>query len=385
MLAQLRIGIVAGEASGDQLGAGLIPALREYWPDASFEGVGGERMIAQGFESLYPMDRLSVMGFIEPLKRLPELLRMRRNLVRHFQEQCFDLVLGIDSPEFNLGLEHRLRRAGIATAHYVSPQIWAWRQGRVKNIARAVDLVLTLFPFESEFYHTRGVPVTFVGHPLADQMPLTPDPGQARRHLGLPADGKILAVMPGSRTAEVALMGPLFLQVVRWLRQRHPEVVPVIAAVDEDRACQLQTLLADNADLGVHLVTGQSHRVMTAADAVLLTSGTTALEAMLLKKPMVVSYKLDTKTYWLLSKLVKTPYISLPNLIAGRELIPEFIQGAATVDALGQSLLTMLFDESRRQQLVTAFTAMHLELRSDASRTAAKALVDLVRERSHAG
>lgn len=385
MSAQLRIGIVAGEASGDQLGAALIPALREYWPGARFEGVGGERMLAEGFESLYPMDRLSVMGFIEPLKRLPELLRMRRSLVRYFKGQRFDLVLGIDSPEFNIGLERRLRRAGIPTAHYVSPQIWAWRQGRVKKIARAVDMVLTLFPFESEFYRARGVPVTFVGHPLADQIPLTPDSGEARRHLGLPAEGKVLAVMPGSRTSEVALMGPLFLQVVRWLQVRHPEVVPVIAAVDGVRARQLQSLLADNADLGVQLVTGQSHRVMTAADAVLLTSGTTALEAMLLKKPMVVSYRLGAKTYWLLSKLVKTPYISLPNLIAGRELIPEFIQSAATVDALGDSLLTMLFDDSRRQDLVAAFTAMHRELRSDASRTAANALAELIREKNHGG
>ena len=377
----VRIGIVTGEASGDQLGAGLMMALREHFPDALFEGIGGERMIAAGFSSLHPQERLAVMGLVEPLKRLPELLRIRRHLYRHFVASGADLVVGIDSPDFNLGLELKLRRRGILTAHYVSPSVWAWRQGRVKKIARAVDRMLTLLPFESAFYQQHRVPVTFVGPPLADDIPLEPGPAAARRRLGLPATGRILAVMPGSRGGEVELMGPLFLEVMAWLRDRAPGLHFVMPSANAARHQQLEALLAARPELPVSLVKGNSHAAMEAADGVLLTSGTTALEAMLLKKPMVVAYRLGAGSYWLLSKLVKTPWISLPNLIAGKALVPELVQNAATVEALGEATLRHLEDDDLRRRLVATFTDMHRQLRRDASRTAAGALAAMIRAR----
>ena len=385
MADSIHIVIVAGEDSGDQLGAALIPALREHFPGAVFEGIGGERMIAAGFRSLHPQERLAVMGLVEPLKRLPELLRIRADLQRHFLAHDFDLVLGIDSPDFNLGLELRLRERGLLTAHYVSPSVWAWRQGRIKKIARAVDHMLTLLPFESDFYRRHRVPVTFVGHPLADSMPLTPDPAAARQRLGLPVEGRILALMPGSRGGEISLMGPLFLDVARWLLARQPDLSFVIPSANDIRHDQLRALLQERPELPVTLVRGQSHLVMETADAVLLTSGTTALEAMLLKKPMVVSYRMGGASYWLLSKLVKTPWISLPNLIAGKELVPELIQDAATVERLGEETLRLLRDDTLRAELVAAFTAMHRELRRDASRVAAEVLAAMIHERREGG
>jgi lipid-A-disaccharide synthase len=373
--------MVAGEASGDQLGAALISALRTYYPGARFAGVGGERMLAEGFESLFPLERLSVMGFVDPLKRLPELLRMRRGLYRYFLDAGCDLVLGIDSPDFNLGLEARLRARGVLTAHYVSPSVWAWRRGRIRKIARAVDRMLTLFPFETEFYEQHGVPVTFVGHPLADRFPVEPDSGDARARLDLSGDGKLLAIMPGSRRSEVALMGPLFLRVARWLLERHGDLRLVIPAANRDRYRQLRNLLEDRPGLPVVLVEGQSHDAMAASDAVLLTSGTTALEAMLLKKPMVVAYRMGAMTYRLLSRLVKTPYIALPNLIAGRALVPELVQDAATVEALGNHLLQALYDNDYRERQVLAYTDLHRQLRVDAAETAARTLGAMIDER----
>ena len=284
----IRIGLVAGEASGDQLAAPLIAELRKHFPDAIFEGLGGEQMIAQGFRSLFPMERLSVMGLVDPLKRLPELLHIRKTLYRHFLDNQFSLVVGIDSPDFNLGLEKKLRRQGVTTAHYVSPSVWAWRQGRVKKIAQAVDRMLTLLPFEAGFYQQHQVPVTFVGHPLADRFPMQPDTLGAREQLGLPADKKVLAIMPGSRRSEVAMLGQLFLECAlncrERLQQQGQELNFVIPAASVDRYQELQVLLATFPELPVKLVQGNSHQVMEAADAVLLASGTTALEAMLLKK-----------------------------------------------------------------------------------------------------
>lgn len=377
----IRIGIIAGEDSGDQLGAALIPALRQHFPAAIFEGVGGERMIAEGFRSLYPQERLAVMGLVEPLKRVPELLRIRAGLERHFVAHHFALVLGIDSPDFNLGLELHVRQRGLLTAHYVSPSVWAWRQGRIRKIARAVDHMLTLLPFESEFYQQHGVPVTFVGHPLADSMPLDPDPVAARQRLGLPADGQLLALMPGSRSGEIALMAPLFLDVARWLLARQPALRFVMPSANDARHGQLQALLQNHGDLPVTLVRGQSHAVMEAANAVLLTSGTTALEAMLLKKPMVVSYRMGAASYWLLSRLVKTPWVSLPNLIAGEALVPELIQDEATVERLGEETLCQLQDDALRARLASIFTDMHRTLRRNASQVAADTLAALIRQR----
>ena len=384
MGAPVRIGIVAGEASGDALGAELISHLRERYPEALFAGVGGDRMSARGFNSLVDIERLSVMGLVDPLKRLPELLRIRRRLFRHLLHWPADLVVGIDSPDFNLGLEHRLRREGILTAHYVSPSVWAWRQGRIKKIARAVDQMLTLFPFEAAFYEQHGVPVAYVGHPLADSIPVEVDQAAARRELGL-GQGLLLAVMPGSRAGEVKAMANLFLQACLRLGAENTRLDFVIPAANPARYRELQEILLAYRDLPVTLTEGDSHRVMAASDAVLLTSGTTALEAMLLKKPMVVSYRMGELSYRLLSRLVKTPFIALPNLIAGRELVPELVQSKATVDNLVAETRVMLYDAERRKQLRSEFTAIHESLRRNAGREAAATLADLIESRKMRG
>ncbi|MBI2783677.1 MAG: lipid-A-disaccharide synthase [Gammaproteobacteria bacterium] len=370
--------MVAGEVSGDRLGAGLIRALRRRYPDAQFEGIGGDAMAAEGFRSLYPLERLAVMGFVEPLKRLPELLRIRRGLARHFRKRQPALFVGIDAPDFNLGLELTLRGVGIRTAHYVSPSVWAWRQGRIRKIARAVDHMLVLFPFEAEFYRRHGVPVTWVGHPLADELPLEPDTAGARRRLALPADAPVLAVLPGSRGSEVALLGPLFLDTLAACRERVPGLLCVLPAANAARRAQIAALLAAYPGLPVQVLDGQSHTAMAAADAVLLASGTSALEAMLLKKPMVVAYRTGRLTHALASRLVKLKHVSLPNLLAGRELVPELLQDAATVEALSGQVSRCLDETSERAALIAEFDALHRQLRRGASERAAAALAELI-------
>lgn len=379
----MRIGIVAGELSGDQLGAGLIRALRERYPDAVFEGVGGPKMIAEGFISHYPIERLSVMGFVEPLKRLPELLAMRRWLKRHFLATRPDVFIGIDSPDFNLGLELALRKGGLKTAHYVSPSVWAWRQGRIRKIARAVDLMLTLLPFEADFYRKHRVPVAFVGHPLAAQLPMTPDVEAARTALSLEPEDRVLAVLPGSRGGEVAHLGQLFLQVVRQCQSEVPGLKVVIPAASPARRTQLEALLQQENLTNIQLLDGQSLQAMTAADAVLLASGTVALEAMLLKKPMVVAYRMGGASYWLLSRLVKTPHISLPNLLAGQALVPEILQDDITVERLSAELKPLLSEN--QSELVGRFSELHRLVAGPnpkgASEAAATAIDDLLAER----
>ncbi|MGV6808153.1 MAG: lipid-A-disaccharide synthase, partial [bacterium] len=371
----VKIGLVVGESSGDQLGAPLMDAIRSRLPDVRFGGMGGQRMIDRGFESLFPMERLSVMGFVDPLKRLPELLHIRRTLFNYFLDNDYDLVVGVDSPDFNLGLELKLRERGLKTAHYVSPSVWAWRQGRVKKIRRAVDHMLTLFPFEADFYRQHDVPVTFVGHPLADQFPEQPDTQGARRALNIPEGKKVLAVMPGSRKSEVATLGELFLQVAQRCQQRYPELEILIPAASPDRMAQLKSLVANNPAINVRLLDGQSHRVMEASDAVLLASGTTALEAMLLKKPMVVSYRVGYLSSLILSRMLKTPFVSLPNLLAGKELVPELLQDDATVDNITTELLLIFGDCNRAMSLQSEFTELHRQLRQNASDLATDSLL----------
>lgn len=375
----MRIGIVAGEASGDLLGAGLVSAIKQRFPDAIIEGIAGPQMIAAGAASLFPMDRLSVMGIVEVLGRYRELLGIRRQLANHFKQNPPDVFIGIDAPDFTLGLEKQLRQAGIKTVHYVSPSVWAWRQRRVKKIAQSTDLMLTLFPFEAKFYEQHHVPVKFVGHPLADTIPMVVDKLAARQSLGLSSDSTILAMLPGSRSNELHYLATTFIETVRWLRVRHPNLDVVVPLANDVRRAQFEQAMSQIADVPeMTLVDGQSREVMAAADVVLLASGTAALEAMLLKRPMVVAYKLAPLTYWLAKRLVKITNYSLPNLLAGEIFVPELIQHDATAEKLGQAVLNYLDDTELNESVNQRFNEIHQSLRKDASRQAADAVLELV-------
>lgn len=377
----MHIAMVAGELSGDLLGAGLIAALRDHYPHARFSGIGGPEMLAQGFQSVAPLERLAVMGLVEVLRHLPELLRIRRQLDRFWLTDPPQVFVGIDAPDFNLGLERRLRARGIPTVHYVSPSVWAWRPWRVRKIARAVSLMLTLLPFEAAFYQDHGVPVRHVGHPLADAIPRRSDPLLARRSLNLewPAEATVVALLPGSRLGEVSRLGPVFLETARWLHARRPDLRFLIPAATP-RLHEVLTALCDHyaPALPLTLVRGHSRAVMAAADVVLLASGTATLEALLLKRPMVVAYQVAPATAWMAKRLLTVSHFALPNLLAGRELVPEFIQDAATVANLGPAVLRWLDDAEAREALVAEFDALHGGLRRDASQQAAAAVAELL-------
>ena len=376
------IAIIAGEASGDILGAGLIRSLRKRYPKARFVGIGGDEMIAEGFHSLVPLERLSVMGLVEVLGRIRELFSIRARLLEYFFTTPPDVVIGIDSPDFTLAIERRCREAGIPSVHYVSPSVWAWRQKRIFKIAKSVDLMLTLFPFEARFYEEHNVPVAFVGHPLADRIPMQPDTGAARKALGLNLDQPVLAVLPGSRGGEVERLGTLFLEASRWLQERRPDIQLVIPCVNRDREKQVEGLVeALEVKLPVTLVRGRSREVMAVSDVVLLASGTATLEAMLLKRPMVVGYRLSNLSYKLLSRLVKVPWVALPNLLAQQGLVPELLQDDATPEALGAAVLERMENTEEREQLQQAFTELHESLRQNADERAATAISELMGRR----
>lgn len=376
--APLRIGIVAGEASGDTIAAGLIQAVREQVPDAEFEGVAGPRMIAAGCRSLYPMERLSVMGLTEVIRHLPGLLLMRRALRRHFLRRPPDLFIGVDAPDFNLALERRLRHKGIRTLHYVSPSVWAWRQYRVRKIAASVDCILTLFPFEERFYRDHRVPAVFVGHPLADLIADRIDRTQARRQLDIFTQGPLVALLPGSRVGEVSRLALPFLQAAAWCHERRPDLHFVVPLAND--ACRDAFETAHRAvggSLPVTLVRGRGVEAMAAADAVLLASGTATLECMLLKRPMVVAYRLSAPTYRLARMLVKTPFFSLPNLLAGKPLVKEFIQHQVVAENLGPEVLGLVENPERAAALAHEFAAIHSTLRRDASHSAARVVLQM--------
>jgi len=372
-MANLRIALVAGEASGDILGAGLMRALKARHPAVEFIGVGGPLMQAEGLTPYFPMERLSVMGLVEVLGRLRELLARRKKLVADLIAAKPDVFIGIDAPDFNLNIELKLRQAGIKTVHYVSPSVWAWRQKRVLKIREGCDLMLTLFPFEARFYEEKGVPVRFVGHTLADAIPLEADRAAARAELGLP-DGPLVALMPGSRGGEVGRLGALFLDTAQRLRALRPGVRFVMPCASPQRRAQLEELLAGR-DLPLTLLDGQSHLALAACDAVLIASGTATLEALLYKRPMVVAYRLAPLTFWILKRMVKSPYISLPNLLAQRLLVPELLQDDATVEALAQTLSPLI--EGGEEQ-TRGFDEIHRTLRLDASNQAADAVLNLI-------
>lgn len=378
----MHIALVAGELSGDLLGAGLIAALKARYPQARFTGIGGPEMIAQGLLSLVPLERLAVMGLVEVLHHLPELFRIRRQLHQRLIADRPDVFIGIDAPDFNLGLERRLRVRGIPTVHYVSPSVWAWRPWRVRKIARAVDLVLTLFPFEAAFYEQHGVPVRYVGHPLADKIPLHSDARAARQQLSLalPTGARIVALLPGSRRGEVSRLAPLFLDTARWLYTQRPDMHFLIPAATPQLYAVLEALQSEYApDLPLTLIQGRSRAVMAAADSVLLASGTATLEAMLFKRPMVAAYRVAPITAWLARRLVTTRYFALPNLLAGRELVPEFLQEAATVPHLGAAVLRWLDDAAASEKLMAIFAGLHVQLRRNASEQAATAIMALLK------
>ncbi len=374
----VHIGMVAGEISGDILGAGLIQSIRKRYPNARFEGIGGPLMIEQGFESHVPMERLSVMGLVEVLGRIFELIGIRRRLKRHFLKTKPDLFIGIDAPDFNLGLELALRKKGLKTGHYVSPSVWAWRQKRVFKIARAVDLMLTLFPFEAKFYKAHQIAVKFVGHPLADLIPIEIDKQSARQALGVAPEDRIVALLPGSRGGEISYIGKSFLEAARWLYQHDSGIRFLLPYVNEARKAQLDALISEHAaDLPITLIAGQSRQVMAASDVVVLASGTATLEAMLLKRPMVVAYRVSKITHYIMKRLLKAPFISLPNLLANQPLVPELIQDDAQPALIGSKVLERM-DEQKSLEMQQAFVALHKELKRDASEQAAEAIVTLL-------
>ncbi len=385
----LRIGLVAGESSGDMLGRGLMDALAERHANVEFSGIGGPRMLAAGFTSIADMDRLSVMGFIEPLGRLPELLGIMRRLQQHFLDWRADVVIGIDSPGFNLRLEKRLHDAGLPTVHYVSPSVWAWGRKRVLKMVDSVDLVLALLPFETDIYRQHGIPVEFVGHPLADSI----DPGlgndeavrtEHRERFGIPVGAPVLALMPGSRHGEVGRLAMPFLQTFRWCLKSQPDLLAVIPCATPARRQQIQEVIEhlskDDSTLAERcvLVDGRSREAMLASDVVLLASGTATLEALLLRRPMVVAYRLAPLTWMLASRLLRVPFVSLPNLLAGQRIVPELLQGQATPQALQHEVQGWLRDRAASRIACERFDDLHRMLRRDANRRAADAVTRLL-------
>lgn len=374
----LRVAIVAGEASGDNLAAGLIKAIRERLPDSVFEGIAGPRMQDAGCHSLFPMQELSVMGLVEVVKHLPRLLSIRRQLRRHFLENPPDIFIGVDAPDFNLGLEHALKGAAIPTLHYVSPSVWAWRKYRVRKIAASVDCMLTLFPFEEQFYAQRQVPAHCVGHPLADLIADEVDQMQARRQISLEHNGPVVALLPGSRVGEVKRLAADLLNAAVWCYQRRDDLHFVIPLANYECRLAFDEVLSTIATrLPVTLLSGQGLEAMAAANAVMLASGTATLECMLLKRPMVVAYRLSPVTYRIARMLVKSSYYSLPNLLAGRPLVKELIQDEVTAEALGSEVLALIENPQRTQELAAIFSAIHDDLRRDANRNAANAVLEL--------
>ncbi len=371
--------IVATEDSADSLGASLIEALRVLYPDASFEGIGGARMIAQGFHSFFPLERLSVMGFIEPLKRLPSLLRMRSYIKRYVLKTRPTVFIGIDGPDFNLSLEKIFKAAGIKTVHVVGPTIWAWRSGRIKLIKKAVDLMLTLFTFETPLYEQHAVNVTCIGHPLADAIPLYSDKLAARRDSQLSEKCKIVALLPGSRAQELEHLLPPFLETAKWLLAKDKTILFVTSCANKTRERQFKEIcLATSAPLITILPSAQ--QAMKVADAVLVASGTASLESMLVKRPTVVAYKTSYLTFCLAKLLIKVPYIALPNWLAGKKVMPEYVQDEISPEILGEKLYDFLQNPEIFSPSLAEFTKIHTLLKRNAGAAAANAITRLIKE-----
>ncbi|WP_445373973.1 lipid-A-disaccharide synthase [Photorhabdus tasmaniensis] len=377
-LRPLTIGLVAGETSGDILGAGLIRALKAKIPNARFVGVAGPLMQAEGCEAWYEMEELAVMGVVEVLERLPRLLKIRKDLTTRFTELKPDVFVGIDAPDFNITLEGRLKQQGIRTIHYVSPSVWAWRQKRVFKIGKATDMVLAFLPFEKAFYDKFNVSCRFIGHTMADAMPLQPDKAIARELLGIPQEAVCLALLPGSRHAEVEILGADFLKTAQLLRQQMPDLHVLVPLVNAKRREQFERIKQETTpDLNVHLLDGKAREIMIASDAALLASGTAALECMLAKCPMVVGYRMKPFTFWLAKRLVKTAYVSLPNLLSGQELVKELLQEKCQPQKLADELLSLLQGSEKVEALKQTFLHLHESIRCNADEQAAQAVLEL--------
>jgi len=381
----LHVGIIAGEPSGDELGKGIIEAIREQLPNAVFEGIGGSRMTDSGCFSLYPMERLSVMGFTEVIGRLPALLSIRRELRNHFLKTPPDIFIGIDAPDFNLPLERVLKRTGIRTLHYVSPAVWAWRRYRVGKIAQSADCLLTLFPFEEQLYRNQRLKVQCVGHPLADKLTDVADPAAAREYLGLEKKRPIVALLPGSRISELRRLARPYIEAAAWCYQRRPDLKFVVPLANA--ACRTlfeKSLQRSRKQLPIQLLNGQSLEAMAAADAVLVTSGTATLECLLLKRPMVVAYRLSPLSYRITRSLATTAYYSLPNLLAGRPVVTELIQNEVNAERLGREVMKLLENKTYAEDMCAEFTRIHAALRRDASHAAADTVLAMTGRSEHA-
>lgn len=384
MTRALRIGMVAGEASGDLLGASLIAALRKRAADIEIVGIGGEKMCAAGMRSLYPMAKLAVRGYLEVLAHLPELFWIRHRLKRHFLSSRPDVFVGIDAPDFNLGLERRLRHSGIATAHYVSPSVWAWRMERLKKIADSVSHMLLVFPFEEKIYADAGIPASYVGHPLADAIPLCSDKDAARQELGLPREGSVIALLPGSRLSELEYMTVPFLGAAEILAREFPAAVFTLPLANREARDAWQRHYAQRVPRAIDLrvFDGAAQTIMTAADVVLLASGTATLEAALLKRPMVISYRVSRPTYRLMWRQRRLPYIGLPNILAQKFIVPELLQDAATPERLAAAVAEILAAPDAMRNLEEEFNRMHLALRQGSAEKAADVILSIAR-RTH--
>jgi len=379
--APLTIGVVAGEASGDLLGSHLIKALRAHLPQAQFVGIGGPRMQAAGLDALYPMEKLAVRGYVEVLRHYLEIVGIRRRLAARFLAQPPALFVGVDAPDFNLDLEVKLKAAGIPTAHFVSPSIWAWRGGRMAKIRRAVSRMLVIFPFEREIYERAGVPVTYVGHPLAETIMPGRDRAEAREQLRIPAAAKVIALLPGSRVSELEQMAGLFVETAAQIAVTVPDaqfLVPLVNRPTRDRF-EAALYSRQGPELNFTLLFGHAHEAMAAADVVLAASGTATLEAALIGRPVVIAYRMPRLSWWLMNGRRYQPYVGLPNILAGEFVAPEFLQDEATADNLSQAVLNLMFDATVRSRLENRFAAMAEGLRQNSAERLAEGLLPLVR------
>ncbi|WP_420885635.1 lipid-A-disaccharide synthase [Candidatus Vallotia tarda] len=378
----LKLAMVAGEASGDLLAASLLTGLASRLPiDTEYYGIGGPRMISHRFNAHWSIDKLSVRGYVEALRHIAEILHIRNKLKRQLLTEPPSVFIGVDAPDFNLSLERELRYAGIPTIHYVCPSIWAWRGKRIKKIVTAVDHMLCIFPFETEILNKAGVESTYVGHPLADLIPMKPDRLDARRKSGFPEEKPLVAVLPGSRYSEIQLIGPTFFATMDLMHKREPSLHFVVPAPNAFIRSILQPLADRYSNLPLTLTEGNAQLVMTAADVVLVKSGTVTLEAALLKKPMVISYKVPWLTKKVMLRQSYLPYIGLPNILAGRFVVPEILQHFATPEALANATLLQLNNESNRRTLVNMFTEIHERLRRNAAARASEVIIDIINAR----